>query len=114
MNYADELYNYIKERFSLNNVIVCDLHKPCLPNRQCRSPQNNTKVLNFDTVMTCFCKSEGKVTAPSVDGLTCKKCVVIFVEIKGWKKYIAYTKNITDEKINKQVSSYKFPYYILL
>lgn len=103
-----ELYDYLKSKYNLTDQTLCDLHKPCESNRQCDEEQKDTAIINFDKVMSSYCSNNKQKTMSSVDGLTCNSNSIIFIEIKGWKEYLKYAKNLKKEKIQKQVDTYNF------
>lgn len=103
---AQDLYNYFISKYSLDEKILCDLHIPCKKNRECKNPQEVKKLIDFDNVMTIFSSENGKTTEPSVDGFSYIGEYLLLVEIKGWKKYFQFTKDISEQKIKEQVNSY--------
>lgn len=104
---AATLYSQIKEYANLNDTTICHLHIPnnipCIEdsNVKCLHP-SKVKVLNFDLVKELYCG-----TLSSVDAITHKHQLIVFVEIKSVEniaKELRFDKRITkriDSSTNK-------------
>lgn len=103
-----ELLDYMVEKLGLKQMSICDLHTSCInpQNSTCRS--GNYCLVNFDNVKTIYCSKQHMASCKSVDGLGCSNGTLCFVEIKGWKKFIAYNPNANESHVRRQVESYDF------
>lgn len=103
---AEELYTIIKERYCANDLIICDLHKPCKSTRRCKNILKHPLV-DFDYIKDQYQIGKGVDTPSSVDGVTYTGNRFCFVEIKGWVDFLTHLKSIQKDKaIIKQAASY--------
>lgn len=96
---AEEIYNRIKAYGDSEETTICHLHKPesnkiacCLnPNFKCGNI-SLTKVIDFDRIKEKYCIGNIK-SYSSVDAILHKTQYLLFVEIKGTKQLVRYSKN---------------------
>jgi hypothetical protein len=110
---AQEIYNKVKTCGNSIETTVCHLHQPqripcCLDAKYKCAHVSTSRVLDLDTIVSDYCKSKGLKTYSSTDALSFKADNLLFVEIKGWKKFIEHQlQNKHDEtKIKAKEESY--------
>lgn len=104
---SEELYSLLVQRYKVHaNVSICSLHKPCSGHPQCGPKGSSTEVMNFDDVMTAFQRAKGEPAHPSVDAVCAAPNSFCFVEIKGWQKFLEWTKGLTEAKIKEKAEEY--------
>ncbi len=84
---------------------LCRLHSLCQTADYCTQPAK-TPVINFDRIKEIYCRKKGIIhMPPSVDAITISHSghTFCFIELKSWVKYLAYTKNVDAEAIDRQV-----------
>lgn len=100
----EQLLDYINSLGWLQTSTICQLHHPCKANISC-SHRNQTIIIDFDHIKDLYCK--GQEPLASVDAIY-KDKELLFIEIKGWKKYLEYHyHNITEKEIKEQIIKYK-------
>lgn len=104
---SKELYSLLAQLYSAYaDVSICSLHKPCSIHPECDQIGSSTKVMNFDGVMTAFQSAKGNSAHPSVDAVCAAPNSFCFVEIKGWQKFLEWTKGLTEERIKEKAAEY--------
>ena len=92
---AQEIYNKVKICGNLKETTICHLHQPqripcCLDAKYKCAHVSTYGVLDLDTIVSNYCKSKGLKTHSSADALSFKDDNLLFIEIKGWRKFIEY------------------------
>lgn len=92
-----QVYKKLLQTVKVSETVLCNLHKPCKDNRQCRSV-SSYKVLDFDAVEKEMSAREKRAPHPSVDAVACTKSskTFCFIEMKGWKEFVKHN-GIKDE-----------------
>lgn len=104
---SKELYSLLAQLYREHaNVSICSLHKPCSGHPKCGPKGSSTKVINFDEVMTAFQSAMGNPAHPSVDAVCAAPNSFCFIEIKGWQKFLEWTKGLTEAKIKEKAAEY--------
>lgn len=108
---AATLYSQIKTYANLDDTTICHLHKSnpgqmCIGDTQngCMMP-SQTQVVDFDSVKVLFCKKNNiSPQFDSVDAVTHKKQLFLFVEIKSIENIVEKELKY-DKKIKKQIDN---------
>lgn len=100
----EQLLDYINSLGWLQTSTICQLHNPCKANISC-SHRSQTVIIDFDHIKDLHCK--GQEPLASVDAIY-KNEELLFIEIKGWKKYLEYhLHDISQKDIKEQITKYK-------
>ncbi|MBQ3613443.1 MAG: hypothetical protein II989_05070 [Bacteroidales bacterium] len=103
---AEQFYKYIKQNFDVNDVILCDLHKPCKSVRRCKHEPHHP-VVDFDDIKKKYHAGLSGDTPASVDGITFSGRRLCFVEMKGWVEFLTHLRAKNKAiAIEKKAASY--------
>lgn len=101
---VDDLFDYWLKKGWTQKTTICYLHDPsCL----CIS-KSKVEVIDFDAVKRGYEKKHGIASPASVDALKNGEKELAFIEIKGWRKFLAFSRRISEEKIDRKRKDYEY------
>lgn len=104
---SQELYSLLAKLYGEHaNVSICSLHRPCQSHPECGFVASSAKVIDFDGVMKSYQSEKGNPSHASVDAVCAAPKSFCFVEIKGWQKFLEWTKGLSEDKIKEKASEY--------
>lgn len=102
---AKELHDLIISQHLSVASSICRLHRPCSTTAIC-GQSSKVPVIDFDRVESIFHSKQKRPSTASVDAITYKQDLILFIEIKGWKEFINHNPKISNMKIKGQVKKY--------
>lgn len=101
---VNDLLEYWLKQGWTQTTTICRIHDP-----HCNCPsESKVAVIDFDAVKRGYEKLHGIASPASVDALRNAEDELIFIEIKGWRKFLAFNPRITEERIDKKRKDYEY------
>lgn len=120
----ENIYKWVMTKTGVAPCCLCQLHAPCHHTPSCPSLQQ-TPVINLDEVETRWHSAQGCASSPSSDALAYTEKVLCFIELKGWKEFLAHQpiaqkpsasekeKQVLEKRIAKQSGKYDLQHKLL-
>lgn len=101
---VNDLLNYWLKKGWAQKTTICYLHDPLC---SCAS-KSKVAVIDFDAVKRGYEKQHGIASPASVDALKNDEKELIFIEIKGWRKFLEFSRRVTEVRIDKKRKDYEY------
>lgn len=101
---VNDLLNYWLKQGWTQETTICHLHDPLCT---CAS-KSKIAVIDFDAVKRGYEKQHGIASPASVDALRNDEKELTFIEIKGWRKFLQFSRRVSEEKIDKKRKDYEY------
>lgn len=101
---VNDLFSYWLKRGWTQKTTICHLHDPLC---SCAS-KSKVVVIDFDAVKRGYEKQRGIASPASVDALKNDEKELTFIEIKGWRKFLLFSRRISEERIDKKRNDYEY------
>lgn len=95
------LLNYWLKQGWTQETTICHLHDPLCT---CAS-KSKIAVIDFDAVKRGYEKQHGIASPTSVDALRNDEKELTFIEIKGWRKFLQFSRRVNEEKMLATLST---------